>query len=268
MLKLWGLIPTATCPLCSHSQCTLHHILVNCSFAREQKRYNWRHDSVLANIEPRLSKLISVVNERKKLPSESETTRKSFASCFVRAGHKRVSAKCPPSRGLLSIANDWQLLVDYDQKNIVFPPTICPASQRPDIVIWSRMSRRVILLELTCPAEEGMQAAQTRKETRYVALMDEIRNAQWSPELFTIEVGARGLVGGSTFRTFVKLGFLASEANSLCKSLSVVVARCSYAVYLAHNSPSHKDLLINDTTSAPSHQTSGLEHPWTSGQTP
>ena len=78
MLKLWGLIPTATCPLCSHSQCTLHHILVNCPFAREQKRYNWRHDSVLANIEPRLSKLISVVNERKKLPSESETTRKSF----------------------------------------------------------------------------------------------------------------------------------------------------------------------------------------------
>jgi len=80
MLKLWGLIPTATCPLCSHSQCTLHHILVNCPFAREQKRYNWRHDSVLANIEPRLSKLISVVNERKKLPSESETTR---CSCWA-----------------------------------------------------------------------------------------------------------------------------------------------------------------------------------------
>ena len=62
-----------------------------------------------------------------------------------------------------------------------------------------------------------MQAAQTRKETRYVALMDEIRNAQWSPELFTIEVGARGLVGGSTFRTFVKLVFLLRKLTHFAK---------------------------------------------------
>ena len=189
------------------------------------------------------------VNERKKVFSNKETTRKNFVACFVRAGQKaQRTEKQPLNRGLLSLANDWQLLVDYNHKNIVFPPTICSTSKRPDVVLWSKMSRRVVLLELTCPAEEGIQVARIKKEARYVELMKEIIEANWSPELLTIEVGARGLVGGSTFRAFAKLGFLASQANTLCKTLSTVVARCSYAVYLAHNSQawSHNtDLVIN-----------------------
>jgi hypothetical protein len=50
----------------------------------------------------------------------------------------------------------------------------------------------------------------------------------------SLEVGARGLVGGSTFRAFKSIGFLPSESSALCKTLSAVVARCSYAIYLAH----------------------------------
>ena len=44
MMKLWGYTHAAQCPLCQHKQCTLHHILVNCRFALDQGRYNWRHD--------------------------------------------------------------------------------------------------------------------------------------------------------------------------------------------------------------------------------
>ena len=62
----------------------------------------------------------------------------------------------------------------------------------------------------------------------------------------TVEVGARGLVGSSTHRAFVTLGLSSRQANALCKRLSVVVARCSYAIYLAHNSAAwpHNDNLI------------------------
>ena len=86
--------------------------------------------------------------------------------------------------------------------------------------------------------------------------MKDIAEACWLPEMLTIEVGARGLVGGSTFRAFVKLGFLASEANALCKILSTIVARCSYAVYLAHNSQTwthNTDLVLysRDSPSSP-----------------
>ena len=59
-------------------------------------------------------------------------------------------------------------------------------------------SRTVILLELTCCAEEGVSAAQTRKEARYEELLEEIRGKTWTARLLTVEVGACGLVGRST----------------------------------------------------------------------
>jgi hypothetical protein len=97
------------------------------------------------------------------------------------------------------------------------------------------MSRVVVLIELTCPAEEGMFNAQLRKETKYSGLVDEINATEWKPKLFTLEVGARGLVGLSTHKTLVRLGFTSSQANVLCKRLSSVVVRCSYVIYQAHN---------------------------------
>ena len=118
------------------------------------------------------------------------------------------------------------------------------------------MARKVILLELTCCAEEGAAAAKLRKEVRYQALVDNINSSGWRAELLTLELGARGLIGNGTRRSFVKLGFTSQAAIALCKTLSEVVARCSYAVYLAHThqSWSHNiDFVIasNTTPSLP-----------------
>jgi len=88
-----------------------------------------------------------------------------------------------------------------------------------------------MLVELTCCAEEGVAAARVRKEVRYHALVDNINSNSWRAELFTIEVGARGLIATGTFNAFIKLGFPRQDATNLCKTLSVVVARCSYAIY-------------------------------------
>ena len=135
----------------------------------------------------------------------------------------------------LDESNDWQTLFDFDDKRIVFPPSIYATNERPDIVIWSKKLKRVILIELSCCAEEGIAAAQARKEARYKELVEEIRRIGiWSPTLFTIEVGARGLVASSTYRAFVSIGLTQQQANSLCRNLSVTAARCSYAIYLAH----------------------------------
>ena len=118
---------------------------------------------------------------------------------------------------------------------------------RPDVVLWSARSRVVILLELTCPAEEGIAAAQVRKTSRYKKLQEDIDATNtWKARLLTLEVGARGLVGSSTYRAFRVLGFSAAQTKSLVKALSEIVVRCSYAIYLAHNSPvwPHNDDLV------------------------
>jgi len=125
--------------------------------------------------------------------------------------------------------------VDYDHRQYVFPTFICTTNERPDVVIWSMRSRAVILLELTVPAEEGLHAAKLRKEAKYIKLLESISDSNyWKPQLLTLEVGARGLVSTRTYRAFTVLGFTAVEAKKLCKVVSDVSARCSFAIFLAH----------------------------------
>ena len=89
MLKLWGYTQTSTCVLCGHIQCTLHHILVNCPFALNQRRYTWRHDSVLLDIERALIELIPLFNV-KKVVCFGEVVKKEFKSSFIRAGEQKT----------------------------------------------------------------------------------------------------------------------------------------------------------------------------------
>ena len=128
------------------------------------------------------------------------------------------------------------MLVDFEHSRLVFPPEIFSTPLRPDIVIWSNSSKQVYLVELTCPAEEGIENAALRKEARYASLIDSINSQQvWKAQLFTIEVGARGFVAHSTRRWLFRLGLGNQKISRLCKGLSEVVARCSYSIYLARS---------------------------------
>ena len=150
MLKLWGFIDSAACHLCAAPLCSLHHILVNCNFALNQGRYTWRHDSVLVNLKRTLEEALSFFNNRRPAVF-AELARKDFHRSFVRPGQTRKLPSATPRRGLLDFANDWKMQVDFASKPTVFPPLIYATAERPDIVLWSPLSRTVILLELTCP---------------------------------------------------------------------------------------------------------------------
>jgi hypothetical protein len=58
---------------------------VGCDFALNQKRYTWRHDSVLKNIELSLASLVADFN-RKKPTSLVKATKTAFEVFFVRKG--------------------------------------------------------------------------------------------------------------------------------------------------------------------------------------
>ena len=138
---------------------------------------------------------------------------------------------------MISGSNNWKVLVDLPDSNYVFPPEVFATLERPDIVIWSRKLRKVLLIELTCPSEENIEVAQLRKQTRYLQLMDQITSTtNWSPSLFTIEVGARGFVAHSLERTLLRLGISRRILSKVCKRVSIIAARCSFAIYLSANS--------------------------------
>lgn len=233
LLHLWQYKKTCYCCLCGHEKCTLHHILSECNFSLQDKRFTWRHDSVLSLIHKALIAHTESINNMQLKPT------KPTLITFVKAGSEthqpRAENQMQPH--LLSYANDWKLLVDLPDSNYVFPPEIYSTNERPDIIIWSPKLKTVILLELTCPAEEGIQAAKIRKQSKYMPLLDNIsRDSTWKPLLLTMEVGVRGFVASSTRQVFIKLGLQRQVAAELCKKISIAAAKCSYTIYLASNS--------------------------------
>lgn len=229
LMFLWSKSLTANCPLCSHKVCSIHHIISSCSFALEDKRYTWRHDSVLSVM---ASEILPYVNEFNK--SNRPNKIPHITQSFVKSGKKSFVKKTPCARrSFLEGASDWKVQVDYDHAQVIFPPTILATSSRPDIVFWSISAKKVILLELTCPAEEGISDAHLRKLERYSELMSSIKAAGWSPSHYPIEVGARGFVARSTQRCLSALGLSPSAKKKLTRALSLIAARCSYAIYLS-----------------------------------
>jgi surface antigen len=229
LLKLWGYKHQDLCKICGSAGCTLHHILSNCDAALRQRRYNWRHDSVLQHILTVLSGHVTSLASVQSAPSD-------YKIAFVRAGKPVKKTKVKrKAKSLLDCASDWKIQADFDSLRFCFPAEICSTGERPDLVVWSSSAKVVILVELTCPAEEGIQNATNRKVKRYIDLQLLIRENGWTPHLFTIEVGARGFVAKSTIRMFRSLGLSHSSTSKCAKELSVIAAKCSYAIYLARD---------------------------------
>jgi hypothetical protein len=227
LLHLMKLGDSPKCPLCKQQKlCHTSHILSGCQYCLP--RYAWRHDSVLLTMLPELEQRLADHNTSKS----SHTITPPISSSFVMSDHSTtVSTKLQRSN-LLSCANDWELLIDFDHKRLVVPPEICSTDQRPDIVIWSPSSKTAYFIELTCPSEENIEAAQIYKAARYIELCSLASNNGWNTKTFPVEAGARGFVSRSMNSCFRALGFTPKSASSLCKSISGIVARCSYHIWL------------------------------------
>ena len=152
----------------------------------------------------------------------------------MKKASKRKATGRPPSRHLLSNADDWEMMVDFSHGRLVFPKFICVSEQRPDIVMFSKSTRRVILIELTCPAEESIPAKHVEKEARYLDLEEQIKECGWTAQTLPVEAGARGFVARSMNSCLRKLGFTPGQAAKTCKSVSHIVAKCSHTIWLLH----------------------------------
>eukprot|EP00732_Lithocolla_globosa_P002889 Lithocolla_globosa_v1_NODE_2053_length_2189_cov_36.674321.p2 type:complete len:213 gc:universal NODE_2053_length_2189_cov_36.674321:1519-2157(+) len=115
---------------------------------------------------------------------------------------------------VLGLSEGWSVFVDLpDNPNSysVFPDFLAVSSQRPDLIILNRITRTVILGELTVPADIGMAAAVTRKQERYddpkdaYSLVKRLRRNDWKASLITIEVGALGSLPKHCLKPFTNL---------------------------------------------------------------
>ena len=107
---------------------------------------------------------------------------------FAKAGERVKPSHQSGRGGLLSSSNGWALRVDLG-KQLQFPREIVETSLRPDLVMWSEVSKTVLLVELTVPWEGGVEAANERKRAKYADLVAECREAGWRTIMWPVEVG-------------------------------------------------------------------------------
>ena len=225
-LHRWHINTEASCLLCRKNICTTAHILGACKASRDQGRFTYRHNLVLADLCSILSSFIQ------NIPSHSVNA--SSKIVFVKEGSKKAPHKARHS-GLLFRAPDWILKADLSD-DLVFPVFIAHTSQRPDMVIYSKSTKRVIIIELTCPCEENMEDWHREKTNRYFALTNKSKENGWIVSFFAIEVGARGYCSQSTVFCLRQLGFSSKAALKIGKSLGVTSMKASFVIWLSRNS--------------------------------
>ena len=80
---------------------------------------------------------------------------------------------------------------------LVVPVFMAVSTLRPDILLLLWSTKKVIIVELTCPCEENMSQWHEEKSQKYYQLCCSIRSNGWSVYFYAIEVGARSFCAES-----------------------------------------------------------------------
>ena len=198
-LRLWGKTNLRSCHLCHHNNCTLFHILNGCKYSLQSGRYNWRHDQTLKAIANGIMPFIEEANQKYINPEDINymTTIKFCTADGVTYRNPALPLPKRDSTNLLQKTNDWEFLMDEEYKQVVFPPIITETAKRPDITIYSKRTKTVIIIELTVPMEENLSNANARKKCKYEDLVAECENRGWCTHYFPIEVRSGGIYNTS-----------------------------------------------------------------------
>ena len=230
-LRRWAPTTTPACALCGWKNVSHVHILCGCKVALRQGRVSYRHDSVL--------KIISNYIVKKLESLKSIQVRKdveinpSVLVNFVKAGTRPKKKDKKVIRGVFDGATDWVLQCDLRNIQHPFPPHILVTTDRPDIVVFSNSTKRVIIIELTCPVEENLEKWREEKRSKYSRLAEAIEGAgPWKATVMTIEVGARGFVSKAVRSTCMKMGLDHKATGTLVREMSRMSIRCSHFIWI------------------------------------
>ncbi len=225
-LSTWGLAEDAACYQCHAPYCTLNHILSGCPKSLGDGRYRWRHDKVLQEIAMWVD--LERIHANQTKPRAGHTTMQ-----FVAEGQRMTTTPVPPQKNtsILSRATDWELQVDL-RKKLVFPQDVAVTTLRPDMVMLSRSTKTIYIVELTVPWEDRLEISHKLKATKYQDLVDEAHIKGWQATLFPIEVGCRGFPSSSTRYLLKQLGLLPTHLKKAIKAIGATAETCSRWVWL------------------------------------
>ena len=87
-----------------------------------------------------------------------------------------------------------------------YPQVLIESGKKPDLVLVSSSTDAIILVELTVPWEDRLQYSNALKADKYADLSMDLEAKGYRTDLFSIEVGARGVVGRTTYAFLANIG--------------------------------------------------------------
>ncbi|GAA6111674.1 uncharacterized protein LOC122132692, partial [Tachysurus ichikawai] len=85
--------------------------------------------------------------------------------------------------------------------------------------------RKIILVELTVPWEEGYEKAAERKRAKYQQLVEGCRDKGWTCWLMTVEVGCHGFPAQSVWNLLTKVGLRGRLRKAAVRKLGEAAER-------------------------------------------
>ena len=150
---------------------------------------------------------------------------------FVKEGQKGQKNCQEENYHYLSAAKDWTLRVDVDT-NLKIPSDICQTNLGPDIIMVSKKSKQLGVIELTVPSEDRVEISGELKRLKYEQIVQEGRQNGWKVRVWAVEVGCRGFPAMLMSTLMKDLGYKGGERKKAIERIGKVVARMSERLVL------------------------------------
>ena len=124
--------------------------------------------------------------------------------------------------------------------NSVIPLDILVTSgygSKSDLVIISRQSKYIALLELTCPLERNLHKANSFKNDKYASMQGDLEARGWKVHLVPFDVSSRGQILKHTqhniFTTLKLFHIKIPAQKKLVRNMSKISLLCSFSIFHA-----------------------------------
>ena len=124
------------------------------------------------------------------------------------------------------------MTVDLNEK-LKIPESVAVTDLRPEMIVVSRETKRMAIIELTVPSEERIEVAGEPKRSKYEVLLSEGNKNGWRVQCWAVEVGCRGFPAASTSRLLKELGMAGRERRNLMEKLSSLAEEASRCLWKA-----------------------------------
>lgn len=207
-LSSWKKSNNSKCALCGQGPSGFVHILSACTTSLDEGRYSYRHDKVLEIIREAIGLSLARVNR----------------------------SSCDTSNSIFKKASDWQIITDKRNKSYTFPQNLFQTKLRPDILVFSRILKLVVLVELSVPFENFIPKQHLKKTEKYSSLVEGLKRNGFQVYFYALEVSIRG-IPTLLVKTFLcDIGLNNEQVSSYVNRICKKAIQASYCVWVHRKS--------------------------------